>query len=326
MKRFINIIKNNKILTSIAILLLLAVITSGIMNGIVASYKPLSSTVQDFNVLDTLPDGSNQKVKVILLNGQSNASGVGSVSYLQQKSNNEDFIRYEAGYDNVLINFFSENGNYSSQSKFVKAKIGQGCTPDYIGPELGLADRLSSTYNDELVFILKYSWCGSNLHTQWRSPSSDGDTGELYTAFINFTKTSMDYLLSKNYDASISAMSWMQGESDAFPPDSQAYKQNLTNFISDTRNDLTGYYENSFYFIDAGISDSPAWTDYLIINQAKSEVAALSEKNRYIDTILEGLEYDKEPVGQPDIAHFDALSTLKLGHLFADEIIFALSE
>ncbi|MFA5421943.1 MAG: sialate O-acetylesterase [Bacilli bacterium] len=286
------------------------------------SNQRIPTAIQHFTTLDSLPDGGGQSLKVILLAGQSNASGVGSVAYLEQKSDSEDYARYELGYDNILINFFSENGNYSSEGAFVQARVGQGCTPDYIGPELGLADHLSPAFEDEHIIILKYSWGGSTLHTDWRAPSSSGSTGKLFTAFINFTSTHMNYLLSKNYDANIEAMCWMQGESDGIGPASSEYEDNLRKFISDVRTDLSDYSpDGGMYFIDAGIYDSPLVQDYQIINQAKMNIASSSPLNRYIDTIANGLEYDKEPVEKPDLAHFDALSCLKLGYLFADEII-----
>ena len=43
--------------------------------------------------------------------------------------------------------------------------------------------------------------------------------------------------------------------------------------------------------------------------------------NVIIDTISEGLTIFKEPYEQPEIAHYDSLSQIKLGHLFAEAII-----
>ena len=313
------LLKENKLYLSIMIMLLTAIILGFIASFRIAHFVP-SSVISNFTFNNSLPDGANKKATVILLNGQSNASGVGSVSYLEEKSDTLDYAKYESGYDNVLINYFLENGGHSSNGNFVPTSLGQGFAPGYIGPELGLADHLNATYPDDLFIILKYAWGGSNLHTQWRAPSSFAKAGELYAAFINFTSGAMNYLISKHYDAQIKAMCWMQGESDAFSPYSQAYKNNLTDFVDAVRSDLDDY-TDELYFVDAGISDSSLWTDYQIINQAKSEVASLSTTNRYIDTIVSGLEYDKEPNSNPDIAHYDCLSTIKLGQLFANEII-----
>ena len=42
--------------------------------------------------------------------------------------------------------------------------------------------------------------------------------------------------------------------------------------------------------------------------------------NRVIDTISEGLTCSNEPSDNPDIAHYDSLSEIKLGHLFIENI------
>jgi hypothetical protein len=74
-------------------------------------------------------------------------------------------------------------------------------------------------------------------------------------------------------------------------------------------------------FIDAGISDCSAWMQYRVINAAKAKLASEDENHIYIDTIAEGLKYNGEPGGAPDIYHFDSASEVKLGHLFARELI-----
>ncbi len=174
--------------------------------------------VKDFYIRDTLPAGKGQKIKVILLNGQSNAEGVSRVAYLKKHVSEEDFKRYTSGYENVLINYFNYNGKSSSGGAFEHVSAGEGCEPDrsFYGPELGLADAISRRFPDETIYIIKYAWGGSNLHTQWLSPSSGGRTGDLYQAFVNFTKACLEYLKKKNYDPEIYGMCWMQGESDAF--------------------------------------------------------------------------------------------------------------
>jgi hypothetical protein len=42
--------------------------------------------------------------------------------------------------------------------------------------------------------------------------------------------------------------------------------------------------------------------------------------NVLVDTISAGLDCSQEPEGTPDIPHYDSLSEIKLGHLFAEEI------
>jgi hypothetical protein len=73
-------------------------------------------------------------------------------------------------------------------------------------------------------------------------------------------------------------------------------------------------------FVDAYIADSFFWKNYIKLNEQKQMVADSSPLNVVIDTISEGLSITKEPEGEPDIAHYDSLSEIKLGHLFAEEI------
>lgn len=277
----------------------------------------------EFNVVDSLPDGNGKRVKVILLNGQSNATGVAHVSYLKEQSSLVDLKNYENGFPNVYINYFCDTGRNTSNGKFVNVKVGQGVNSDYFGPELGLAKNLSAESPNETFIILKYTLSGSNLHTQWRAPSSRGKTGKLYNAFINFTRVNMEYLRSKNYDAEIVAMCWMQGESDAFDIEiAKDYKDNLEDLIHDAREDLSPYVKNdSMYFIDAGISDSPLWTHYKTVNNAKREVSTQNTKNIYLDTVSVGLSYLNEPFEAPDLAHYDSDGMLLLGELFAESIL-----
>ena len=112
-------------------------------------------------------------------------------------------------------------------------------------------------------------------------------------------------------------MCWMQGEADATKIRAARYYDNLTRFVSTLKNDLN----SNFYFIDAGISNSKAWAEYETLNNAKIKFSNDSEKNIYFSTIENKLEFNKEPVNNPDIAHFDSLSEIKLGKLFANEVI-----
>jgi hypothetical protein len=288
--------------------------------------RPASGPVTtDFSVADTLPDGGNKPVKVILLAGQSNASGVSYVSYLSRKAEPARYRALEAGYPNILINYFNDNGNNTSNGRFVPVGLNQGCAVGFFGPELGLAETLSAAYPDETIIIIKYAWGGTNLYDQWLSPSSEGDTGLLYAAFTNFVRSSMYYLRSKNYNAQIVAMCWMQGESDSDDINCKTYGTHTANFVSDLRAEFSPYISDSgMLFVDAGISDSIYWKNYTVINEAKAAHAGNSPLNVYVDTIEAGLSITAEPEGNPDLAHYDALSELLLGNLFAEAIVSRL--
>jgi hypothetical protein len=275
----------------------------------------------NYTVKDTLPDGGGKKVKVILLGGQSNASGCSFDDYLKINVTPEKYAEYEAGYDNVYINYFASGTNASGE--FVKCGARQGEHGTRFGPELGLAEKLHEMYPDETFFIIKWAWGGTSLYDQWISPTSRGKTGELYEHFVAFANTSLNYLKSKNYDVSIEGMCWMQGESDSFSTKHATdYEQSLINFIYDIRKEFSPYADDDgIAFIDAEIADNPVFWVYCdLVNQSKRGVVTTSPLNRLIDTNAEGLICTEEPFDNPDIPHYDSMSEIKLGHLFAESL------
>ena len=274
-----------------------------------------------FTINDTLADGQGKKATVILLGGQSNASGCSLDEYLKKNVSSEKYAEYDAGYDNVYINYFVTGNNESKA--FVKCGTRQGEQATCFGPELGLAEKLHEMYPDEMFFIVKYAWGGTDLHTKWLSPSSLGKTGDLYKHFVKFVETSVQYLKSKNYDVEIVGMCWMQGESDSFSVQhATAYENRLRNFIKDVRKEFARYAaDDGIAFVDAAIAQNPVFWVYCdLVNQSKMTVAEESTLNVLIDTNAQGLICTEEPVEQPDIPHYDSMSQIKLGNLFAAEI------
>ena len=274
-----------------------------------------------FTVNDTLPNGQGKKATVLLLGGQSNASGCSRDEYLQQAVSAEKYAEYQNGYNNVYINYYATGTNESKA--FVPCGAKQGEAGGFFGPELGIAETLHEERPDEQFFIIKYAWGGSSLQENWRSPSALGKTGTLYNNFVTYVKTSMEYLISKGYDVSIEGMFWMQGESDSVVKHvASAYKNRLTKLIKDLRSQFSDYSaDDGIAFIDAYIANSPFWTHYNMINSAKQAIADASAMNVVIDTIAEGLTCANEPIESPDLAHYDASSERKLGNLFAEHLL-----
>ncbi len=306
-----------KIIIVVTVLLCLALIGTAVFFIV----KENEGYDMKFTVEDTLPDGEGKRARVILLAGQSNASGCSRDDYLKKNVTEEKYEEYKSGYDNVYINYFATGTNQSSG--FVKCATMQGEAGGYFGPELGLAEKLHEMYPDEQFFIIKYAWGGSNLFEQWLSPSSFGKTGNLYKAFVCYVEQSMEYLISKNYDVEIEGICWMQGESDSLSPKNAAdYESNLTNFIKDLRERFDRYAaDDGIAFVDAYIADNPMFWVYCdIVNESKRAVASKLSDTALIDTNAADLTCAEEPEGQPDIAHYDSMSQIKLGHLFAEEL------
>lgn len=271
------------------------------------SNKNINTLNLDFNftINDNLDDGNGENVKVILLAGQSNATGVAYHSILKEKVSEDQYNQYCNGQSNVYINYNTENGINKSDG-FVHTNV-----ESYViyGPEIGLSERLCE--EKEKYFIIKYSYGGSNLYEHWKKENEC-----LYKGLITFTNQSIQYLKDKNYNPTIIAMCWMQGESDAFGQTSKKYYNNTKKFVGEIREEF-----GNIRWIDAGISDSPYWEKYKTINDGKIKFSKLSDNNYYIDTIKEGLTYNQEPIDEPDLAHYDSLSQIKLGHLFAEKIL-----
>ena len=276
----------------------------------------------DFTIRDNLPDGNGKTGRVILLGGQSNASGTSLDEYLKTNVSPEKYAEYDDGYDNVYINYHISDGTYKSQG-FVKCATRQGEFGTCFGPELGLAEKLTEMYPDEMFFIIKYAWGGTNLFEQWLSPSSNGKTGVLYKQFVKFVEESIRYLEDKNYAVKIEGMCWMQGESDSFSVENGTnYRVHLSNLIKDIRSEFADQADlDGIAFVDACIADNPNyWVYGDLVNQSKREVVTESPMNALIDTNAHGLTFDQEPIDQPDMAHYDSLSQIKLGNLFAEKV------
>ena len=274
----------------------------------------------DYPLASKLPRKEGERIKVIFLLGQSNASGSSIVSYLERNADPKDFERYSRGYSSVLINYCIDDHNVTSNGEYVKVDLTCGAATGFFGPEVGMADRLSAAYPDETVLILKYTMSGYSLHHHWMRA---GQRGSIYQAFLSFATKNMEHLASLGYDARVGAICWMQGESDTTQYKADRYFDNQTAFVSYLREDLAPYAEQGgIYFIDAGISNGPyCEPGYPTVNEAKRRFSELSPLNLYFSTIDAGLTTVNEPTGDPDWGHYDALCELQLGQIFGAYVI-----
>lgn len=280
--------------------------------------------VTDFHPSENLPTSNGERARVILLLGQSNATGCSLTSYLQKGVSAEKYAELEAGYGNVLINYSLDNTKYSSGGEFVPVDLSCAAGEGYFGPEVGIAETLSAAFPDEKIFILKFTMSGYSLNYHWLY---DGERASIYNACRAFVDTYMEQLILKGYDAKIEAVCWMQGESDTSEFKSARYYYNTDRFVSFIRSDFAEYAgDGGIYFIDAGISSSPyCLPSYPEINEAKEKFSRDSELNIYFSTIDAGLTTLYEPESAPDLGHYDALCELELGRMFGAELVKILN-
>ncbi len=251
------------------------------------------------------------KAHVIVLSGQSNASGNSSITYLKATSNAEDFARYYKGYDNILIDY-SLDGTRQSNG-FVPVALGQATAANLFGPEIGLADYLTKTYPGETFYIIKASWCGTALSSNWKPGQ------QVFNYVKSSINASLDRLKADGLDPEIFAFLWMQGESDAFDNNNaKVYAENFEDTLTRLFQGQDAYIaENGYAILDAAISDSPMWTFGAIVNGEKREFSKSSPNRYYIDTLSEKLGCMKE---NNDVAHYDSQDMIRLGELYGEYI------
>jgi len=261
-------------------------------------------------------------VDVVVISGQSNAVGCTHAKCITRSMGAEAYSTYMTGYNDIKIaydcwtkdegpRFYSQNK--SKDETFVKVMLGQGNGLGTFGPEIGIAEALHEKYANRL-FLIKYACGASNLKDDWAQKNSP-----MYPRLIEYVKKQMQNLVSMGYVPTIKAFCWMQGEGDSWDGYYQEYKDNLSGFAANIREDLKELSGNKDVpFIDAGISNSKDWQYYRQVNNAKQEFAKESENNIYIDTIAAGMHTNVEPFDTPDTCHYDTESEVLLGHLFAD--------
>ena len=272
--------------------------------------------------------------KVVIMSGQSNMLGCTYFQHLSaQNVGAERYGRVSGEFGSVKI---LNDKEAKSIDDFVPVKAGQGNVPGdkrlCFGPELGMAEILSQKYPDETVYLIKVAYGGTSLYESWRTKSRPG--GEAYCSLLlrTYAQSGIKVLSDAGLNPKVVGFCWMQGEADcewSREAESKAYLSNLTTFVTDMRSEFNGYALDgkTMNFIDAYISDSPSWTFYKNVNNAKREFSNKDTHNYLLDTLapdlaekgVAGLIYSRE---EGDPMHYDSVSMLKLGNMFADAITY----
>jgi len=255
---------------------------------------------------------SKDKAHVILLCGQSNATGQTLNSYLKKNVDSDKYNEYKNGYKNVLINYSVDPAPpHTSDYKFVPVALGQGADDNRFGPEIGIASYLTKHFPDEKFYIVKVSQSGSGINTHWAENSTPYRilTREMDTIFESFEEMGLE--------PEIFALCWMQGETDAMGEGTArgyyGLQKDLFKRLLDKYSDYA--IDSGVTTITAGISDY--WEYHELVNDAKKQYAK-DGKNRYhFDTQRLKLTYKLE---NDDPAHYDSLSMIKLGETFGKYI------
>ncbi len=258
----------------------------------------------------------HQKAKVIIISGQSNATGNAWNMYLSQ----EEQQKYTRGFDNIFINAWNSLTENNTEY-FTPVTFGWGENKHTFGPELGLSDILSKEFGHEKFYIIKYTYSGAGLS---EGPFNPNTPGSAFSELLSHMDASLNKLKQMNIEPEIVAFCWMQGESDALSLSyAEEYYDKEKAFVDIIRQRYSSSsIDGGMYFIDGGINEeeNTVWTYYEIVNGAKKRLAEEIERNIYLDTNSLGLTSMNEPIHNPDIFHYDSSSEIKLGHAFGEVI------
>lgn len=246
------------------------------------------------NVISSIP------IDVIILAGQSNATGFARSDQLLNQISYDESLELITGFKEQKIIVYLDNTIRNASPtiiNFTNVRLGQGGDQFCFGLEIGLSYILNREQKE--IIIIKYTAPGQIINFFVNENGLDNN-------FSDFIETSLQIIKKNGYLPTIKALCFMQGESDAiYYISANNYKKNLNILISNIRK----RYGENIILIDAPIT---AWELFFpdnyqsIVNDAKLSVSLADSRNFLIDTT--GLV--KNPY---DSTHYDAASEFELG-------------
>ena len=273
-----------------------------------------SNQTQDFSsdiTYDFSSDG--EPIDVIILAGQSNATGCCFSEDLREYVSPEDFELFTNGFENQKIIWYldwSFYGMSSESGNFTNVKLGQGAGIDFFGPELGISYVFNKSKKN--IIIIKYTSPGSGIN---RFVSKETITSFVMNAsFEEYIVQSLQEIVSRGYSPSVKGFCWMQGEADScYYEASMEYENKERGLIGDIRKK----FGREIAFIDAKVTDLNLLLPICYqfnVNNAKVNISNEENQNFIIDSVNLNKKID-------DVAHYDARSQFELGKRFGEMIL-----
>lgn len=212
-------------------------------------------------------------VDVILIGGQSNATGQGYVWNIPKA--------FET--DTTVMLYYSKYLNRGKNGEQWLPLCQASETEDKFGVELSLGTILQKELPNRQIALIKHALSGSNLYEQWNPGNREGEKqGEEYTKFITTVKNGLADLKVKGYIPVIRAMVWQQGEADARDiagiERSEKYGANLRNFILQVRKELD--VENMLFVYGSVMPmAAPRFTGRDIVREAQKKLQKMPNQD-----------------------------------------------
>lgn len=242
----------------------------------------------------------DDEIDVIILAGQSNATGCSITSQLKNIIPDETYELFTTGCSNVFIIGHTDWSLHyidSQEINLSNVKFGLGASALQFGLEIGISNEIMN--KPKKTLIIKYTSPGNVIDFFLNG-------NEISEEFDTFIKTSLYTVTEKGCIPTIRAVCWMQGESDSFDYSKALnYENNLMILINSIRNK----YGNNISFIDVPISSMNLISIYnfeSLINEAKLHVSQ-SDSNNYLvnsDGLTKKLD---------DTPHYDSKSEFEIG-------------
>lgn len=277
-----------------------------------------------------------ETIDLYFIAGQSNAVGYSPMTEEVRKAD----ARNVSGYSNIFYagDAISSSANVHHALDWRMVTQGLGRDASTFGPELGMANALSSYYNAETgrkAAIVKYAVGGTSLLNSltgenatlgnWVSPSYEAAlgssvtnptlTGGLYDGFIAETQMRIAQLEAMGYSVRIRGLYWMQGENDRGNPNE--YKQAFGYLVNDLRDDLGA----SLDIYVGEISKSFGGVETAVNNAFIAAQDAIVEATENCFIIASGDFKIGIGYGSPDTSHWSGADQYAIGKLLGESIL-----
>ena len=171
------------------------------------------------------------------------------------------------------------------------------------GPEIYFGHTIAKDLPMDDLRLVKYAAGGTALYDDW-SPALKGAQ---YIYFMHRAKTVLASLDAEGVDYELSAMLWLQGESDAHENQADSYEKNLSEFIAHMRSEFK---TPAMPFIIARVRNYYGGDtgQAKIVRDAQVKIAESTENVTWFDT---------DDCSMLNAGHYDATGLAVIGERFA---------